>query len=88
MYQLVCIQNLYQLVQCSMVNTYLCEPVFDDVHDVYNFLLLSICVSIQNWCLMNLYFCPVVTGGLMSNCLLLLWSLVAMGIVTSSICHY
>jgi hypothetical protein len=42
------------LVWCSMMNTYLCEHVFN-VHDVFmfrtglmKFLLLPICVSVQN----------------------------------------
>jgi hypothetical protein len=72
MYQLVWIRNLYQLVWCSMMNTCLYEHVFDDVHDVYKFLLLSICVSIQNWCLLNLCFCPAVTGDFISDFPLLL----------------
>jgi hypothetical protein len=40
------------------------------------------------WIWMNLCFWPIVTGELISNCLLLLWGLVATGILTSPSRHY
>jgi hypothetical protein len=46
MYQLVLCTKL---VWCLMINTYLCEHVFDDIHDVFNQFVSYKPISVQQY---------------------------------------